>query len=253
MSVFTIQLESRRKARPRVCADAAPGSAGLPLCLSCPGGSSLSGWITALLHLWCWVLPWFSCSTAGLHLPQVVVSEGSVEQCLHYALFGFCKIPSWSWKTRVISQDSPRLAGRNQHCVLEKWVLGMTGERGEVLGREVLGRRRQGTFVGKAHSPSLRVCKGCHWRWGHSSLTDLIDFRRDWSYSPFPFSHLTLHLSSIFLPHFSSLLFIITLSYSLLLSFSSHALFFWPMNISRVDYVGLRGRLDGVFSKMNYS
>ena len=111
------------------------------------------------------------------------------EQCLHYVLFGFCKIPSWYWKTRVISQDSPRLAGRIQHCVLEKWVLGMKGEQGEVLGREVLGRRRQGTFVGKAHSSSLRVCKRCHWRWGHSSLTDLIDFRWDWSYSPFPFSH----------------------------------------------------------------
>ena len=217
MSVFAIQLESRRKARPRVCVDAPPGSAGLPLCLSCPGGSSLSGWITALLHLWCWVLMWSSCSTAGPHLPQVVVSEELVELCLHYVLFGFCKIPSWSWKTRVISQDSPKLAGRNKHCVLEKW---------EVLGREVLGRRRQCTFVGKAHSPSLRVCKGCHWCWGHSSLTDITDFRWDWSYSPFPFSHLTLRPSSIFLPHFPSLLFIITLSYSLLLSFPSLALFF---------------------------
>ena len=136
MSVFTIQLESQRKARPRVCTDVPPGSTGLPLCLSCLGGSSLSGWITALLHLWCWVLMWSSCSTAGPHLPQVVVSEESVEQRLHYVLFVFCKIPLCSWKTRVISQDSPKLAGRNKHCVLEKSVLGMKGEGERSPGKE---------------------------------------------------------------------------------------------------------------------
>ena len=116
MSVLLVKGE--RKARPMAWADASPGLRGHSNCTCLAPGLSLSCWITAPLQLWYWVLMGCSCSTAGPHLPQVVVFEESLEQFLCYVLFGVCKIPSQSWKTKS-SLRTPRSC----YPVLEKWAL----------------------------------------------------------------------------------------------------------------------------------
>lgn len=139
MSVFAIQLESRRKARPRVCVDAPPGSARLPCaCLAWEVPLYLAELLLCFTSgAECWCGP--AVQQLALILPQVVVSEELVELCLHYVLFGFCKIPSWSWKTRVISQDSPQIGWKKQAlCV------GEVGSRNEGVQGEVLGERSPG-------------------------------------------------------------------------------------------------------------
>lgn len=183
-----------------------------------------------LLHLWRWVLMWSRCSTAGPHLPQVVVSEESVDPCL-------CIV--WVLQNPITSlKDQSHLIGLPQigwKTSIVCWRSGLWKCRGR--GREDLERRRHLTSVGKALFPFLRVSKGYPWLRGHSSLPDLAVLQVALVIPPFPFSHLTPLLYFTFLPHFSSL-----------------ALFCWPMNISRLDNVGLRDGLRWEFFwKMNYS
>lgn len=159
MSVFAIQLESRRKARPRVCVDAPPGSARLP-CACLAWGGFLFIWLN-----YCSASP-LVLSADAVQLfnswPSFTPGGGIWGRWLGYVstmcCLGFAKSHRDPWKTRVISQDSPKLAGRNKHCVLEKWVLGMKGCREKSWG-EKSWEGGGSVHFRKAHSPSWGFAK----------------------------------------------------------------------------------------------
>lgn len=193
---------------------------------------------------------WCSCSTAGSCSPQVVVFAESVEQLLSYVLFGLCKIPSRSGETKS-SLRTPGIGWKKPpSCVGE---VGSGSARGRQQDVWVLGWRRKSYICREALLPFLRVSKTYGLLHRHGPLTGLPVFQASQVVfflfpfiielffplllSSFPFSPLRFHDHFFFLCSSPSL-----------------SLFFCPVNMFRIDKVGLRDRLRcGIFQKMNYS
>lgn len=172
-----------------------------------------------------------------------VVCEESVEQLLCYVLFGVCKIPPRSWKSK-----SSRRSPQSYQPVLEKWVLQVSGDRGvcRCWGRVgILQLQGRHPFLSWGFLKDMICCVAL------SLSQTLLLFRCPSHALSFLFSYLffPLLLSSL---HFSPLLFII--SSLLCTSVFLLSLFFWPITIFRVDQVGLRDGLRcGICRKMNCS
>lgn len=215
----------------------------LSLRMSCPGGSSLSCWITALLHLWRWVLVWCNCSTTGPRLPQVWYVRNQLNNCSAMCCLGFAK-------SHHDPESLSHLGGlpKAYQPVLEKWVLRVSGDRGVC---RCWGRVGILQLQGRHPFPSWGFLKDLICCVALSLSQTLLLFRCPSHALSFLFSYLffPLLLSSL---HFSPLLFII--SSLLCTSVFLLSLFFWPITIFGVDHVGLRDGLRcGICRKMNCS